>query len=378
MPSENLKRANSFVKEMQELRKAKASRIDEYWKVATAGSPVRGRKPPREFKDSSYLYIRSYDGDDGTRPGLSNVPYWISPDINVSPLSSMNSYTTELNVGTVYNIDCLVHNRGDLNVPAANVEFYLVTPSLGFDTRFAKKLGVVNTWVGCYQSSKVNMQYLVPPDDAGHRCLFARVFSFSPKDYPVHDTLLNPYDDRHIGQKNLNIAVQGTTMQIQLLHMPQADITVRLVPMNREAVLAIRHPSAHDFRILEGDRVAKMIRGFRFDFAGKETAAEIGMERGVAHFKFNRKGRFSLDDQARIFKEMGNARINGLARRDPFTRFRETDMRRLMKQEHAMTIMNFEIPDLGLEKGEMAGVEIIATNNVNKEVFGGITLLVIA
>jgi len=377
MPSEILNRANSLIKEIQEQRKAKASRMDEYWKVTTAGSPIRERKPPREFKDSSYLYIRSYDSDNGTRPGLSNVPYWVSPDINIAPLSSMNSYTTELNVGTTYNIDCLVHNRGDLNVPAANVEFYLVTPSLGFDTRFAKKLGVVNTWVGCYQSSKVNIRYLVPPDDAGHRCLFARVFSFSPKDYPVHDTLLDPYNDRHIGQKNLNIAVQETMMQIQLLHMPQADITVRLVPMKRDAVLALRHPSAGDFNIADGDRVEKMIREFNFDFVEKESAAALTMERGSAHFKFNRKGRFTLDDQARILKETEKIRRAVLPGRGTYTRFREElDMHRQMKQEHMMTALNFKIPNLGLQKGEMAGIEIVATNNVNKEIFGGITLLV--
>lgn len=378
MPLENLKRASSLIKEIQEQRKAKASRIDEYWKVATAGSPVRERKPPREFKDSSFLYIRSYDSDNGVRPGLQNVPYWVSPDINVAPLSAMNSYTTELNVGTVYNIDCLVHNSGDLNVPAANVEFYLVTPSLGFDTKFAKKLGVVNTWVGCYQSSKVSMRYLVPPDDAGHRCLFARVFSFSPKDYPVHDTLLNPYDDRHIGQKNLNIAAQETTMQIQLLHMPQADITVRLVPMKRKAILAMRHPSANDFRIADEGRVEKMIKGFKFDFIEQEPGAAVTMERGIAHFKFSGKGRFSLDDQLRIFNETEKTRRSVLSRRATAARFKPgIDMHRLMKQEHVMTALNFEIPNLGLEKGEMTGIEIVATNNVNKEIFGGITLLVI-
>lgn len=366
MPSENLKRASSFIKEMLEQRKVKSSRIGEYWKSINTESPIgRERKPPREFKESSYLYIRSYDTDNGTRPGLSGVPYWISPDIHIAPLSSLNSYTTELNVGTVYNIDCLVHNRGDLNVPSANVEFYLVTPSLGFDTRFAKKLGVVNTWVGCYQSAKATIQYLIPPDDAGHRCLFARVFSFSPKDYPAYDTLLNPYYDRHIGQKNLNIAIQGTAMQIQLLHMPQADITVQLIPMRREAILSLRHPSTGDFKVLEGERITKMMNEFSFGFAEKEPGAAITMERGIARIKFNRKGRFTLNEQMRM-----STRMELLRRKD-------TDKIRLMKQEQTMALMNFKIPNLGLKKGEMAGIEIIATNNVNKEVFGGITLLII-
>lgn len=378
MPTENLKEAIAFIKKIQQQRKLKESRAGEYWKEVTAQSPVKNdRKPPRDFKDSSYLYIRSYDSDNGTRPGLSNVPYWISPDINIAPVSSLNSYTTELNVGTVYNIDCLLHNRGDLNVPAANVEFYLVTPSLGFDTRFAKKLAVVNTWVGCYQSSKVSVQYLVPPDDAGHRCLFARAFSFSPKDYPAFDTLLNPYYDRHVGQKNLNIAQQQTAMQIQLLHMPQADITVRLNPMGREAILALRHASANDYKILERDRAEKMIGGFNFGFAEKEPGAQITMERGVAMVRFNRKSKFTLNDQVRLpgkIKDVSRAILPGKA--IPARLKNNINTLRMMTQEQTMTLMNLNIPNLGLKKGEMTGIEITATNNATKEIFGGITLLI--
>lgn len=378
MPLENLKRANAMLKELNKQRVGKESKIREMWSKITAQSPIKERKPPKDFKDSSYLYIRSYDGDNGTRPGASGVPYWKSPDLNVSPVSSLNSYTTELNVGTVYNIECLVHNRGDLIVPSAKVEFYLVTPSLGFDTRFAKKLGLASTWVNCYASAKVNIQYLIPPADAGHRCLFARVFSFSPLDIPVHDTLLNPHHDRHIGQKNLNIAAQSSAMQINLLHMPQANITVQFIPMKREAVLAMRHLSAADFKIVDNKNIAKMGAQFKLSFAEKNGNAKVALTRGVVNFVFDEKGKFGLEEQRKMHTQMQkvnkmiwSGKANATKFKEQITAYRE------MNLENKMTLLNLQIPDMGLQKGEMAGFEIVATNKVNGEIFGGITLLVI-
>lgn len=378
MPLENLKRSNVILKELNKQRASKESQMREIWEKMTAQSPIKERKPPKDFKDSSYLYIRSYDGDNGVRPGVSGVPYWKSPDVNVSPVSSLNSYTNELNVGTVYNIECLVHNRGDFIVPSAKVEFYIVTPSLGCDTRFAKKLGLASTWVNCYASAKVNIQYLVPPSDAGHRCLFARVFSFSPLDIPVHDTILNPYQDRHIGQKNLNIAVQASTMQMNLLHMPQAQIALQFVPMKRDAVLAMRHPSATDFKIIDNETVMKMSTQFKVSFDEKNNRAKVAISKGAVNFVFDAKGKFGLEEQKKIYAQMQeinkmiqSGKANAAKFKKQITTYRK------MNLENKMTMLNLQIPDMGLRKGEMAGFEIVATNKVNGEIFGGITLLVI-
>ena len=377
MSLENLKRANEAIRELNKRREEKGAALKEDLDRQVRESPVKNRRPPRDYKDSSYLYIRSYDSDDGSRPGL-NVAYWKSPDLNVSPLTSLNSYTTELNAGTAYNIKCLVHNRGDLIVPSAKVEFYLVTPSFGFDTRFAKKLGIAGTWVSCYSSAEVNLQYLVPPSDAGHRCLFARIFSFSPLDIPLHDTLLNPVQDRHIGQKNLNIAAQASQMQINILHMPQAQLTVNFLPMNREAILALRHPSAADFRIIDNDALSRLVSDFKMDFAEKTDKASVTFKEGTARFNFNGEGKFNLDQQKQIGAQMQkvyNLIRSGKAKasefKDQIAQFRQ------MNLENSMTRFNLQIPTLGLKKGEMTGFEIVATNDLNGEVFGGITLLVI-
>ena len=373
MSLENLKRANQVIRELNKEREIKTSKSKEYFGRMIEGSPVKNRRPPSDSTDSSYLYIRSYDSDNGSRPGL-NVAYWRSPDLNVSPLSSLNSYTTELNAGMVYNIKCLVHNRGDLIVPSAKVAFYLVTPSLGFDTRFAKRLGVAATWVSCYSSAEVNMQYLIPPSDAGHRCLFARTFSFSPLDIPVHDTLLSPIQDRHIGQRNLNIAVQGSQMQMNILHMPQAQLTVNFLPMNKEAILALRHPSASDFKVLDN----KEEMSAKFKFADKQVNAGLRLKEGVARFDFKGEGKFNPDRQKEIgarMKEVFKRIHSGKAKASEFKE--QIAQYRQMNLENSMTLLNLQIPKLGLKKGEMTGFEIIATNNLNGEVFGGITLLVI-
>ena len=48
------------------------------------------RKPPDVFHDSSFLYIRSFDGDIGNRP-FSSVVFWHSPDLLLSPVSSVGA-----------------------------------------------------------------------------------------------------------------------------------------------------------------------------------------------------------------------------------------------------------------------------------------------
>ena len=375
MSLEQLDKANIVINEIRKERDEKSSKLGEVFERALKESPVKDRRPPEGYQDTSFLYIRSYEGDNGTRLG-QNVAYWRSPDVNVSPLSSLYSYTRELNVGTLYNIKCVVHNAGDLIVPSAKVEFYLVTPSLGMDTRFGKKLGVTSTWVNSYSSSEVNIQYLIEPSDAGHKCLFARVFSFSPIDIPIHDTLLNPRIDWRIGQKNLNIAGQGTQMQINILHMPQAMISINFIPINRETILTIRHPAIADFKVIE-NKVSRMNR-FKVGFLEEQRNNTLRTERGITYFQSKGEGKFNLDRQKeiggrmnKIYNEINLGRAKASEFKEEIKEFRQ------MNLENSMTLLNVHIPNLRLKEGEMTGYDIIATNQINGEVLGGITLLVI-
>ena len=381
MSLEQLDKANDVINQIRKERDERSSKIGEVFERELKQSPVKDRKPPEDYQDTSFLYIRSYIGDTSMRPGL-NVPYCRSPDLNVSPVSSLYSYETELNVGTLYNINCVVQNAGDLTVPSAKVEFYLVTPSLGMDTRFGKKLGVTSTWVNSYSSSEVNMQYLIEPSDAGHRCLFARVFSFSPVDIPIHDTLLNPRIDWRIGQQNLNIAAQGTQMQLNILHMPQAMININFNPINREDILAMKHPAIANFKVIDNkvsrvnNRVGRMNR-FKVGFFERQVNATLRTERGVTFFKSSGEGKFNLDRQKeiggrmnKIYNEINLGRAKASEFKEEIKEFRQ------MNLENSMTLLNLQIPNLRLREGEMTGFDVTATNHINGEVLGGITLLV--
>jgi hypothetical protein len=58
--------------------------------------------------------------------------------------------------------------------------------------------------------------------------------------------------------------------------------------------------------------------------------------------------------------------------REVFQRFR--DMNKPMQR----TVFNLQLPDFGLQRGEAIGINIVATNLVNGETKGGITLIVTA
>lgn len=377
MPHKILKKANEYIKELEKRRTERGPRLKDAIIKEMKNSPIKKRKPPQDYIDSSYLYIRSYDLDNGFRPG-ANVVYYRSPDVNIEPVGSLNFYTTELKTGHQYNLKCLVHNRGDFIVPSAKIEFYLVTPSLGFDVRFAKKLGIMTTWVSCYSSSEVKLQYLVPASDAGHKCLFVRVFSFSPLDIPLHDTLLDPRIDRHIGQKNLNIAAQASQIQMNILHMPIAKMSISLEPMKREAILAMRHPSLSNIKILDGEKFTKMISKFKMDFSKKQENAKMDIKDGFANIEFNGNSEYNLVVQKRMNAQMQKVYKSINSGKSKSTQFKkELASFRKMDLENKMTSLNFQIPDFGLKKGELVGFEIVATNKLNGNVTGGITLLVV-
>lgn len=197
------------------------------------------RKGPDGFVESSFLYMRSCDADTGSRP-IPCPAFWLSPDLRVAPASNLGMPTRLLQAGQTYRLTATLRNRGDLIVPSAKVEFWLVTPSLGFDTRFATKIGVVAGMVMPYGAVDLGLDYTVPPSMAGHRCLFARAFSFAPLDIPVDDYALNPVIDRHVAQLNLDIVAQATTFQLDWVHHRNAREALEIVPMDAATLRALR------------------------------------------------------------------------------------------------------------------------------------------
>ena len=343
----------------------------------------RDRKPPEEFHDSSFLYMRSYDADVGVRP-FSNIVHWHSPDITLSPVTSVGAYTTSLVAGNTYLIRCSLRNRGDLAVPSAKVELFLTDPTLGFDTRFATNLTlgrVPSAWVGSGASAAAEFVYTVPPAESGHKCLFARTFSFSPLELPVDDFQLDPRIDRHVAQQNLNIVGQSQAYSFQWVHAPNARHRFELQALQPEALLALRHPVLAD--VTPAAEFPRQGWGRLARIELKEPAtAELAVREareGVTVESIDREG-LDLDAQREL-----NAAVRETLRavyagetslskhRDLFARFRA------MNAQARRSTFTMTIPDLGLDLGQAVGVEVrsVDANADPPEVVGGITLIIV-
>lgn len=167
------------------------------------------RIPPKEYNESSFLFIRGFPGDRGTRPFLGRI-LWRSPDILIEPLappapttSTLTPITNVLKVGTDYRVRVTVRNAGDRIIPSAKVELWLSAPGAGRNTNLARHLtanAIPSIWVDPLGTA--TLEYLFAPraEDVGKRSLLARVFAFSPLDLPVHNHELDPMQDRHVAE----------------------------------------------------------------------------------------------------------------------------------------------------------------------------------
>ncbi len=377
MSSENIKKANMYIAELQkkssEYKKFSKEKVKPFFK-----KNQKDRKPPGEFVDSSFLYIRAYDGDVGIRP-FSGITYWHSPDLAVAPLNDLGAYTNTLDAGKSYQISCNVRNRGDLIVPSANVEFFLVTPSLGFNTQFATKLGVTAGWVNPYSTTKVALNYTIPPDLSGHRCLFARVFSFSPLDLPVDDYQLYPPIDRHVGQLNLNIVQQASSYSFNLVHFDNAVELIQFIPMTMEEVISLRHPFTADFK-LNMEKASEFVRKPILKINNNEhTKSNVRLlNRGSRIYFYSRNSKGpSFQEQKAIFSNLMRA-----VKMKNKVAVNAQEFRKITREYNNMnkqavnSNFSLQIPNLGLAKGEAAAIKILGFDRATNMIKGGINLII--
>lgn len=371
--------AAEYLRDLQELRQRYREEVrDELQSLFRR----RERKPPEEFHDSSFLYMRSYDADLGVRP-FSGIAHWRSPDITLSPLTSPSTYTTSLVAGDSYLIRCWLRNRGDLAVPSAKVELFLTDPTLGFDTRFATNLtlgNVPSTWVGSGANAAAEFAYTVPPTESGHKCLFARTFSFSPLELPIDDHQLDPRIDRHIAQQNLNIVGQSQAYSFGLVHAPNARLRVELRALEPEELFGLRHPVLADVKpAAEFPRHGwgRLTRLELMEPGGDVTLREV--REGVGVVSTSREG-FDLGTQLELntavwealrWINAGGSRMAN--QRDLFAKFRE------MNAQQRRSVFTMTIPDLGLQADQAVGLDLTSVdeNRERPEVIGGITLVIV-
>lgn len=362
---------------IREIRKQAEAQRDKTRELLTELLGRRERKPPGDYGDSSYLLIRSTAQDDGTRPLPNGTVFWLSPDIRIRPMSGPGSYTTTLEAGRAYNVEVLLRNRGDLPVPSAKVELYLTDPSLGFDTRFAKRIGIGSTWVPGVSSGVVNIPFIVPGSEAGHKCMFARVFSFSPLDVPLDDTSLSPPVDRHVAQLNLNI-IGGAPMPliVNFVHQPNFQGTLAFRPVLLQELIATAHPILADKQFVESEGLpARLIRSARFERIDGGPH-EISVDSNGETIKVKSSGDGpSLDEQKQIGGEL-RAALKAIASGDA----RPSKFKDLFKAHRKLATytvsdrFSVKLPELSVREGELIAAHLEARSAADGTV-GGITLM---
>jgi hypothetical protein len=363
---------NGLMKERKGYPQDIAGRLTKIYSGKTEKRPR-----PDTFKESSFLYIRSYNGDVGVRP-FSGITFWNSPDINISPVNNIGAYTTLLEGGKTYTIQCRLNNRGDLMVPYPKVEFFLTDPTLGFNTTVAKYLGVTQLQALLLPASngEANLLYHVPGSEAGHKCMFARTWSFSPLDKPFDLFTLDPRIDRHVAQKNLNFVPQATPYKFNVVHQPNALETIEFRPISAERVMALQHPALLDLKILDFTK-PELLSRLKLEPAGKPDA-EVRIQDTKGQFQFNSSGKgLDLDRQATILKETEAIVQSVNAGRSSFADHKKAlENFKNMNKYVLQTSFQVNLPDFGLQKGQAVGIDILNTNQINGQIKGGITLVV--
>lgn len=380
MPDTALKDIETYIAELR--ARADKSQADAR---ATLNPLFRGRDDrkdgPGDFIDSSYLYMRSCDADQGSRPLPCSV-FWLSPDLQVAPLSNLGTPTRVLQGGHSYRLTATLRNKGDLMVPSAKVEFWLTTPSLGFDTRFATKIGVAAGRVQAHSATQIGLDYTVPPALGGHRCLFARAFSFAPLDIPLDDFALNPVIDRHVAQLNLDFVAQSSLFRLEWIHHQNAAERMEIVPMTLATIQALRAETMTPLKLMSGARLAGVIGKIGIGLVpgpeGKTAVTTAQDDRGMTLFSKNQDAA-STRQQAELTGQVQEAIKSTEVRRGRATEFRDlfAAYRAMTAQSHRSTI-DLTIPDLGLRKNQGVPLQILRRNAASGQVLGGIGLIITA
>ncbi|PSL04416.1 hypothetical protein [Cecembia rubra] len=372
---ENLRKIHELLEEIQSIRTnylvESSPEISRH-----LGRSGEDEQRPDIFNPTSFLFIRSFVGDAGNRP-ISGFTFWNSPDINILPLEAGTSYTTTLEAGKSYSIRCQLHNSGDLMIPYPKVEFFLCDPSLGFNTAFAIQLGLVQMdgiLLAGGQGS-VELKYQVPISESGHKCLFARTFSFSPLDKPDNLHILDPRHQRHVAQKNLNFVSQSSNYSFQLVHFPNTEAEIHFRTLSQFEIYEMRHPFISDFRV-KGRTNQGIFR--KIFLEAKKSSHDLQMNWARSGIRIITRGDgpdIQVQQQVlRSFEESLISINNGRGNRSLHQKLAKTYEE--LGKNMVKTNFDFKIPDFGLEKGEATGLEISAINLTNGHLIGGITLIV--
>ena len=380
MPDTDLSDIQDYIAELR--ARAEKSQADAHKNLNPLFRGRNDRKDgPGDFIDSSYLFMRSCDADQGGRPFPCSV-FWLSPDLRVAPLSNIGAPTHSLQAGDAYRLTATLRNRGDLMVPSAKVEFWLTNPSLGFDTRFATKIGVAAGRVQAHGATEITLDCIISPSIAGHRCLFARAFSFAPLDIPVDDFALNPVIDRHVAQLNLTIVGQSSVIKLDWIHHRNAAERLEIVPMALTTIQALRTEAMTPLKLMSGAKLTALIGKIDIRLAEpSDDKTVVTAKRGENGLQLISKNddALGLGQQAELIQQVQAAIAMTETKRGDPKKFRKlfAAYRAMTAQSHR-TVIELSIPDLGLRKTQGAPLQILRRNAATGEVLGGIGFVITA
>lgn len=316
------------------------------------------KRPPKPYRDKTFLYIKGYDSDTGNRPMLTGTVFWMSPDIEIfdgtTPIAN-----NQLVAGKNYQIAVTVRNGGDLPCYSCHVELFICNPSLGFDPIHGTLLGVQTTQVQAQGDTTLSFPIVATSAMIGHRCLFARVFSFVNNDLPSSATTFPVVADRHIGQQNLNIIQQNNFVKVLMTNefAGQKNFQVKVVPRKMDVIKGTRIPQ---LRRLISPLQAVVLP----EFSIKPLKVNAGIE--INRMRATTPNRALLVRNAAL--EVSNLAVLPPVRKNLWD----------FKLDKGTRELEVAIPDFKLKNNEAVVVDIELTDADQNKVVGGIRFVVTA
>lgn len=203
-----------------------------------------------EFDGVTRLFIRTNPADDGSVPLPSGLAFWTSPDISiVKPGGAVGGEAVPLQPNKVR---VTVFNGGGIPAVDAYVDAFVADPSTVITPTTAKPIGGDYVTIQGYSSSVLDLPWTPDAQDAGHRCIIARVSLIAPPDTYTNPGVFDVVGDRHVAQRNISVlsVPAGGTMTFRFLMRPltgERQVPVRLLAQERT-----REVTAHYLALMSG------------------------------------------------------------------------------------------------------------------------------
>ncbi len=358
-----------FIKKLNAMREEEIKKFHQ--NESNNAAVKEGEYDDEPYEGTTYLYIRAFDGDNGSRPIPSGQCYCLSPDIELYLNGVVVDTGIPLLPDTNYTVQVTVTNDGDLICNLCTVDLYLCQLSLGFNSKGGQLIGIANTRIDAHSKTTVEFPFTTTKDMEGHRCMFARAYSMVSHDYPSDLINFDTYRDRHIGQQNLNIVRQGDSFKFevnQALKEKARDIRIVLQPepdaFNNNRYLKQKYSLSR--QVVKTDRVKL--------YSEKEQILKPDII----------KGRTKTGELPRFGTKL-NSRISGLSEKITGTKSEYVQVTKQVKQDHWLhriepgkNKMKIEIPTLGLKNNEAITMKLSAIDSETGKSIGEITVIIVA